>query len=286
MNTTPETLSAYHLAYDAEQNIVDERTNTVFDRETYSRMKYGDTAATKAFATDVANVLIDGMPGLVEDPAVPEFLVAYKAVPPACFYLSRFCLDMVNEARAEHDNEPGRLIHVYKSRVAATDYAAASHEARQKELDGIGFSLEGRRLRDKPVVILDDIKITGSAERKMLEVVAPEDPAVIALGYIATFNEAQAATSPSVERDLNLSVINGINDLLPSIETSNFDLNIRTLKMILSSCPSVLMPFLEKIPEHLLEDIVRGTVDTGVDFVNQYALGHQIASRIQHERNG
>lgn len=272
--TATETIAAHQLRYNEDNDIVSQETS--FDAATYSRMKYGDRAATLSLADDLSVALATKQPHLVEGEIPPEFLVAYKAVPPACFYLSQYCLDKLNITRNEQGLEPGRLIHVYKSRVAATNYAAASQAERQKELDGIGFSLEGRNITDTPVAILDDIRITGAAEKKMVEVVSPKRPSHLTLGYIALFDVAQAAANPHVENDLNISVVKSILDLIPAVQNDNFDLNIRTLKLILSAQPEDLEKFLEACPDNLSRDLYRGAIATGPDFVRQYSIGQQI----------
>jgi hypothetical protein len=272
--TNTETIAAHHLSYNDTNDIVSQDTD--FDASTYSRMKYGDRAATLSLADDLSATLAIEQPHLIESETPPEFLVAYKAVPPACFYLSRYCLDKLNVARNEQGLEPGRLIHVYKSRVAATNYAAASQAERQKELDGIGFSLEGRNITDVPVAVLDDIRITGAAEKKMIEVIGPKRPSHLTLGYIALFDAAQAAANPHVENDLNISVVKSVIDLIPAIQNDNFDLNIRTLKLILSADPEDLEKFLDACPDNLKRDLYRGSINTGPDFVKQYTNGQQI----------
>lgn len=284
MSDLQETLAAYHLAYNTNGDIVDERTGDVFDSERYSRMKYGDKAATQYFASQLAHVLTQQLPQFVEHETPPEFLVAYKAVPPACYHLSRYCLDHINTQRLAAGNEPGRIIHVYKNRVAGTDYAAASPEARLKELDSIGFSLEGRNIDGKLIAVLDDIRITGAAEYKILEVLEPKNPSIIGLGYVAVFNQQQAAVSPSVERDLNLSVIKNVLDILPAVAHHNFDLNIRTLKMVLGSEAALREEFLLRIPDELFEQIARGSVDTGPDFVRAYQQGFDMVMAMYKNR--
>lgn len=286
MSHTTETLAAYHLGYNDTDVIVDESTDVPFDRALYSRMKYGDITATKEFANDVADVLLTDAPHLVESPVAPEFLVAYKAVPPACFYLSQYCLERLNVARLEAGVGSGQVRQVYKNQVATTDYAGASPEERQKELSGIGFSLDGSDIDNKPVVVLDDIKITGAAERCMLDVIEKWNPGSVTLGYIAIFNTLQALVRPSVERDLNLSVISTISDLLPAIQADNFVLNIRTLKMALATDAEELAYFLEQVPDAVLNAIVVGAEKTGEDFTVRYQNGLHIARTIQQKRVG
>ena len=283
MVSNPETVASHYLRYDGEMIVDDEGTR--FDSARYSRMKYGDTDATMHFGHEIAHTVAKVLPEVIEDERPPEFLVAYKAVPPACYYLSRYCLDMVNDWRLDYGNEPGRVVHVYKNRVAATNYATASEAERTKELESIGFSLEGRSMDDKNVVVLDDIRITGGAERKMLKILADEKPARLVMGYVALFDAQQAAENPSVENDLNVSVIKGVNDLLPLIDADNFDLNIRTLKLILATDPAILEPFLQQIPERLLDIVLRGAIDTGGDFIQQYGQGYSLTRSIHQTRS-
>lgn len=281
---TVETVAAHYLQYDEEGSI--SSNNPGFDPQIYSRMKYGDREASQLLAGQLADTLLNSQPHLTDTKTPPEFLVTYKAVPPACYYLSRYCLDTLNEVRNEAGLEPGRLIHVYKSKVAATNYAIATAEERQRELNSIGFSLEGRQLANTSAVVLDDIRITGAAEKKMIELIQPERPKRLTLGYVAFFDPDQAAVSPHVENDLNASHISSAADLLPAIETDNFDLNIRTLKLILASAPPALEEFLSKCPDNLIQEMYRGSLGTGPDFTQQYHTGHTMLASMAHSRRG
>lgn len=280
MATNFEIVTSYRLAYNVEEDIIDETTGENFDRTAYSLMKYGDRSVTMRFAEALATDLTEQMPALITDERTPELLVAYKQVPPACYFLSRYCLDILNVARLQLGHEPGRLVHIYKNKVAATDYAMATQVQRETELDGIDFSLEGRQMADKNVLLLDDIRITGSAEKKMLDVLQATKPNLLGLGYIAIFNPDQASLSPSVENDLNAAIVSGVNDLIPMIEGDNFDLNIRTLKLILNTEPAALAAFLKQIPKGLVELIHRSSVDTGVEFIAKYNLGYSTVRSI------
>ena len=280
-----ELAAAYHLAYDAANEIVDE-SGLVFDRLSYSRMKYGDGTATQKFADDLCGALVEEVPAIVEDRNPPEFLVAYKAVPPACYYLSKHCLDGVNALRADVGNSAGTIVKVHKDKVAATNYAAASPEEREKELSSIGFSLGSHRLTEGPVVILDDIRITGAAERTMLDVLREQNPRLVTLGYVAIFDRVQAQHNPGVENDLNASVVSGVSDLVPMIEKDNFELNIRTVKMILATPVEELAEFASIIPVELLGRIASGAEATGSDFMNQYATGYHAIKTAYDARRG
>ena len=267
-----ETVASYNLQFTHDE-VVDDPARP-FDAEAYSRMKYGDRAATESFAAGIAEDIAAAVPELTEDKSAPEFLVAYKAVPPACYHLSRYCLHKLNEQRVDAGLQPGRIVQIQKDRVTATDYAAASTESRQRELASIGFTLGSYSITGKPAVILDDIRITGAAESRIIDALGSEDPKLLALGYVAVFDPEQAAANPGVENRLNTTAIRHIEQLLPAIEEDNFDLNIRTLKLILSEGQREGRPeFLRQAPRRLLYDIYEGAIGSGPDFVQAYRVG-------------
>lgn len=274
----------YKLSFDETGAVT--CADSPFDRRAYSQMKYGNRDTTRAFASEIARDLLSSQPDVVCEAEPPLFLVAYKEVPPACLYLSRYCLDVVNVQRNQTGLEPGEIVRVYKGDVTTTDYSRASAAEREAELQAIDFSLRGTSITDRPVVVLDDIRISGGAERKMIQIIEAEkqDPRILHLGYIAIFDEAQALEAPHVESELNASQIQTVTDLLPMIQENNFDLNIRTLKLILGSEESILATFIAEIPAELVQMIIRGSVDTGVEFTRKYLHGFTTILQVANER--
>lgn len=286
------TVAVHHLEYASNGDIVDANGED-FDADAYSRMKYGARGDTKHFATKIAKTLKKEAPHLYETEVAPAFLVAYKAVVPACGYLTRYCLDRINRTRVENGLEPAEMLHVRKESVTNTDYSTASVEARETELASIDFSLDGQHIDERNVVILDDIRISGGAEKRILEVIEdePQVPSSVILGYVAVFDAQQAAISPNVESHINTTAVTDVNDLIEIIDSEHgFDLNIRTLKLILGAEPSELAGLLETMSRQQIEEIIRGAIDTGPDFLQKYSQGYSyitehfdVLNEVSHE---
>lgn len=276
-------LLAHRLTCNAAGQFVNEGDGSTFDAAAYSRMKYGDADAARQFGKTLAEVLVAAHPDVLCDEIPPDFLVAYKSVPPACYYLSQYCLDRINLKRAYARREPGRLLQVYKSRVAASNYALASQEARQQELDTISFTLEGRSLLGKHLVLVDDVRITGAAERKILEVILPATPRRLTLLYLAGFREN---LPPQIEDRLNTAATGGLAEIAAFIQTECFDLNIRTLKRILSAQPVELADFLSGLSARMLEQLLRSTLATGTEFTARYDAGCQTLFTAWRDKTG
>lgn len=277
IDTLKQTIAVHHLEYASSGDIVD-ANGKEFDATAYSRMKYGSRKDTKHFAEEVALVAQQEAPNIFEDETPPAFLVAYKAIQPACGYLSRYCVDLVNRVRVQNGLEPAEIFKVHKESVTNTDYSKASVEDREAELAAIDFSLRGRRVDDRPVVVLDDIRISGGAERRILEVLCAENqtPTSVLLGYVAVFDSSQAHNSPHVESDINETAISKAGDLIELITSRDgFDLNIRTMKMILSASSEDLDQLLNVMSNEQIEAVSRGAVATGPDFLQKYNAGYQ-----------
>lgn len=244
-----------------------------FSVETYSRMKFGDRMATQELADQLTPVLVEQVPGFTQEAKPPLFAVAYKAVPPACFFLSANCLAAINEVRVNSGLEPGRIVHVYKNKVTATNYADSSHSSRQAELAGIDFSFEGRDISAQTVAVLDDVRITGSAEERMATLIEEQSPSSLILGYIALLDPEQAKQYPSIENEMNTAEVRGIFDVATIISDGAFDLNIRTLKLILGSEREDIESLLQQVDPSIALELYRGAIATGPDFIAQYSDG-------------
>lgn len=268
--------SVYNLGFNESGEVHDEN-GADFDPAAYSRMKYGSRKDTKQFAEEITQTISQDMPSILESETPPLLLVAYKAVQPACGYLSRYSLDIINRERVERGLEPGEVVKIHKGQVTATDYARASAEEREAELTSIDFSLRGASLENTNAIILDDIRISGGAERRILSVIEALDtpPAHLMLGYVALFNPNQALQAPHVEGEINSTEIKSTQDVIQLMSEGDFDLNIRTLKMILGASRDELSAMIETAKPEYIEEILRGAIDTGPAFIQKYAPGYK-----------
>lgn len=267
------TVSAYNLAFEPEFGIIDQQTGLPFDVDAYARMKYGDRRATVDFAKDIAEALATHSPRLIEDEEPPQFLAAYKAVPHAAFFVASYALHFINSLRLDNYRTPGSLVKVHKSKTMTVNYAAESEEARENAYREIEFHMDALVNADSHAVIIDDARVTGTAEKKFLGIFQDMQPRFVALGYVAMFDPNNSQHSPSVENTLNGTDSIRPNHLLDLIHTGHFDLNIRTLNMILSSDAPELIGFLEKCPRRLIEKMFQGTVESGPEFVAHHKTG-------------
>ncbi len=251
------------------EEVVSTRPHDRFESVAYSLMKHGDGASIHLLGSRLGHrLLADHGPVLMAE-AAPVFPVAYLAVPPACWYLAAEALAVVNDARSAMGLLPGRLVHVRKDAVTTTDYAASTAVQREVELAGIGFEV-GQPLTGSVAVVVDDVRVTGSAEQTIVAALGAADPAEMLTAYVAVCDET-LALSPHVEQVLNQVAVTSPLDLLPAIEADAFCLTIRFLKFALGS-PD-LAQFVQRCPQPVLLAMYDGVVATGSGFADAYAPG-------------
>ena len=252
----------------------DVATGIPFDVRTYSRMKHGDLDAAEALGRRLGHAVLAGVPALATDPAPVVLPVAYLAVPPACLMLALAVLGVVDEARAAHGLEPGRVVRVAKGAVTRTDYAGASAEARRAELASIGFHLD-EDLAGTRVVLVDDVRVTGLAEQTLLDVLARDGtgrPAEVVTAYVAVCEPGLAA-DPTVEAVLNRAAARSVADLADAVRAGRFALTIRFLKRLLGAPETEREAFLDACDLGLLDELADGARASGPAFCAAFAPG-------------
>lgn len=240
-----------------------------FEVDTYSRMKHGDAAAIAALGTRLATELVAQCTYLVTDDAVPVLPVAYLEVPPSCWFLAQDVLARINAARAACELPAGRIVQVHKDSVTHTDYAASTQAEREAELSRIGFRLD-ESIDGTNCVVIDDVRVTGLAEKTILAALADANPQRLVTAYVAIC-EPELAASPHVESALNHAAITSILQLVPVVAAADFRLTIRFLKRALAS--QELPAFVAAVPRELVQDMFDGALATGPEFVAGYPTG-------------
>lgn len=261
-------IASFHLDLADNDELV-EINGKDFDAKAYSRMKYGVRADMKYFALKLADELRVSAPELYTDILPPAILTSYKAAAPPGTTVARYCLDSINIARFEQGLQPGEMVQVYRPQDYIQEYAHLPVEERKLLMNSqADNTLRNRDLSGSIAVILDDICVTGTYTA-MMERVIGDHPRIVKAYLVAC--EPKLKAMPHVEGKLNTSEIRRPSDLLPYIAEDNFVFSRRFLKMLLRTNPTELHDVMSKLPDMLVEQVVRGIIDTGPE------LGHIFA---------
>lgn len=250
----------------------------------YSRLKHGDLPVIRRFGHRLAAALLRDHPVLAETAAEIALPVAYVTVPPACFFLARTVAEDLSAVRTDRGLPPARVVHLRKDAVTAADYAASPAASRGAELAAIGFELS-EPVEGRVVVLVDDLRVTGTTEAAMLAALRGAAPAAVILGCVAVV-EGDLRAEPQVESMLNTAQVRGILDMAECLERGDLMLTIRFLKECLKAPETALAQLLERCPDDLVQQMLDGALGSGP----QLAAAHpraveQIAQEV-HRRGG
>lgn len=291
MPTIEQTIACQELVFETHEGhtrFFDQATNEPFDATSYSRLKYGSLKQAQAMGRMVGEALLARAPEVVLDETPPEAVVAYRTVPPACHALSRFCLEVVNERRQAQGLAPGEVVQIYKPGLYTVDYATTSLEERAKLSHGASsHDTMGHDYHDKPVIFLDDVRITGTTERKIHSTLMPHQPRVLLNAYRARFNEAAASQEPGIEGKLNSTYVQSLTEVGEIVREDGFVLNIRVLKRMILAAEQLpkLEGFLADLPDNTLYAIYEGCMRSGAEFLQPYLPSFKKIAAAVNERD-
>lgn len=253
-------IAPFRLGIGEDKNIR-EVNNKSLDLKAYSRMKYGVRSDLKAFANDLATELLKEAPHLFQGKEPPAIVTSYKAAAPPATTLARYCLDSINLARFRAGLAPGEMVHAYRPQDYIEEYAVLSASERAKLIGRqTDNSLRGQRLDGFVPVVLDDIYVTGTYTKMMLQQVLKDYSGIVTV-YLIVCDES-LKTTPHIEGMLNTSEISRPSDLLPFIKSGDFVFTRRFLKMLLRTDPEELQQVTDQLPVNLSEEIARAIIDT------------------------
>ncbi|GAB3932200.1 phosphoribosyltransferase family protein [Mucilaginibacter myungsuensis] len=205
-----------------------------FDAGEYSRFKFGDGNIAADFGTSLAEGFIsDVLTKTAVDQQIVVISSPYSFIPTATYAMKDHFVFRLNRWLAEHHLPVVQETKVHRTITYKEDYGALSAEQRMQLIGNDSFHIDAAFLKDKVLIFLDDIKITGSHERMISKMIGQYglDNDI----YMLYFAElANTDIHPNIENYLNYHDVNSIFDLDDIINGGDFRVNTRLVKYILN----------------------------------------------------
>lgn len=217
-----------------------------FNPDDYSRFKFGDNDVAKAFGEELANGFIQAH--LSKHPIQQQIVVVsspYAFIPTATFCLKNHFVSTLNRWLAAHQLPVVQEAKIHREITYKEDYGELSAEDRLKLIGNDRFHIDRLFLKDKTILFLDDIKITGMHERMILRMI--EDYALDNDYFMIYFAElVNKEVHPKIENFLNYHYVSSISDLDDIVASGSFVFNTRVVKYILNYDHTPCSFFLKK----------------------------------------
>jgi len=234
---------------------VSDPENFDFPAEKYSKFKFGSTDIAREFGYILADRFINqlfkfsynGKPIVV----LPS---AYSHIPTASYFMTIFFIDKLNQFLYVNGFSPVETGKISRSITYREDYGEMTAEQRYNLIKGDKFHVDEAILKNKILIFLDDIKITGTHERIIIKML--DDFGIQNHCYMLYFAElTDPAICPKTENYLNHFFVKHVSDLYSIINHDDFKFNTRIVKYILNSNPEACRLFLQKQSKAFINEL-------------------------------
>ena len=244
--------------------------NFGFSPTKYSKFKYGDDSIAKEFGNALATGFIENY--LSVNPIIEQIVVIsspYAFIPTATFGMKNYFVFRLNRWLAEHNLPVVQETKVTRSITYKEDYGELDEAQRLSLIGNDTFQIDREFLKDKVLILLDDIRITGSHERmitKMLQEYNVENETHL-LYFAELINRN---IHPNIENFLNYYHVKSIFDLDDIIKNERFSINTRIVKFILNSEPNSFKIFIQNHSDSFLELLYNMAIGNSYHTIEAY----------------
>lgn len=246
---------------------------TDFDERSYSRFKHGDGALAARYGRALAGGLLAATPHLVR-PGRPLMVTSapYKYLPTASHALAREVCRAVNTAGAGHGSRLAETGTLRMARVPQANYARMDVDRRAELLAQAGLRVGSGDFAGRHVVLVDDARVTGLAERTSRQLLRSAGARSITALYVVEFVEGRRPVPPQLEHRINQAYVRDLTSLLDVFRSERFELNIRTVKFVLGwPDPDELEDFFTRLTGAELRAIHDAACGTGPELTRHRA---------------
>lgn len=245
--------------------------NVPFKAEHYSKFKFGDGLYAKTFGRELAEGFILNYRNLLlSGREIVIISSPYNSIPTASYAMTSFFKERLNQFL--YENKKGSLLEskIHRYKTYSTDYGNLSYEDRVSLITTDAYHIDKNFLTNRVVLLLDDIKITGSHEFVIKKLITSHDiKAEFIFIYYAELTNP--SIQPNFENYLNYAFVKGLNDLIEVVNGDSFILNTRIVKFILHSDLNSFISFIPKIKKDVLNTIVKYAISNNYHLMDEYA---------------
>jgi hypothetical protein len=206
-----------------------------FKPSDYSKFKYGDDQIAEQFGKSLAQGFIEEQ--LSKLNKMPQLVVVsspYAFIPTATFAMKNYFVFELNRWLAANDFPVLQEIKIHRTTTYKADYGQLTATERLKLIGNDKFYMDKHFLENKTLIILDDIKITGTHEVMIKRTLKQQQ--IQNAAYFLYFAELiNPSIHPNIENYLNNYTIKTINDLGELLRSNRFSINTRIVKFMLNT---------------------------------------------------
>ncbi|TAE38762.1 MAG: hypothetical protein EAY66_03560 [Sphingobacteriales bacterium] len=248
--------------------------NTVsfgFNPSHYSSFKFGDDKIAQQYGSSLADGFIKNV---LQNMEINQQIVVisspYSFIPTATFAMKNHFVFKLNRWLAHNNLPVVQETKVHRTVTYKEDYGELCAQQRIDLISNDSFHIDKDFLNNKILVFLDDIKITGSHERMIFNMVKQYQlhNEIYMLYFAELINDT---IHPKIENYLNYYQVKSIFDLDAIINSGNFCINTRIVKYILNTASESFLVFLNNQNQNFIDQLYNMALGNGYHNIDSYA---------------
>ncbi|MGD8374290.1 MAG: phosphoribosyltransferase family protein [Candidatus Woesebacteria bacterium] len=291
-----KTMSVWQLRFAVEGNLgsgLVDQNDQPFDCREYSWFKYGYDPAARHYGELLAKMiigdddhyreLIDGSPVIIASAPYVHLATASDGI---AHYLWR---DLTRHIVGALGLNAPRHIVFDKDACGSPQYAKAlTAKDRDDRNAKHVYHIDEALVRGAHVIMVDDIRVTGSAERAYQRYFRSVGPRSLWLAYAAVIEQSvldcPGGPQANIENLMNQTDPVDLSRIVMLINSRCFRLNSRVLRYILERPAKELLDFLPALPVDYPEVLADATIGRGPDYLARYRKSYDLITGYARER--
>lgn len=238
-----------------------------FSFSAYSRLKFGCDSAAKSFAEKLAT---DFFSQHGDDLVLKKCVVIpspYNYVENAATVLTKHFVKRLNHLLVHRNGEPVEYSTINRKVSYVQDYGFLKANDRKRLIDNDMFYLNKEFYGDKTLIFVDDVRITGTHEDKLRELLDIDEIYNDSFYlYIAQYE----GDSPEIESQINFDAVKSCGDYVKIAQSKDSHMIVRPIKYILGLKEGDLNIVIGNLPPHHISNLYYGIIGEGLHKIPQY----------------
>jgi hypothetical protein len=246
-----------------------------FDPKEYSLLKFGHDATAKQFGYDLANGFFEHhVDQLLSRPTV-VIPSPFNYVENAATVMTRYFINRLNHLLVNANGEHVDYSIIHRKVSYTNDYGFMTADQRVELLKNDQFYINEGFYRDKNIIFIDDIRITGTHEKRLRGILSEIDLGSAHPMYLY-YAQLVGECRPEIEAALNFSTIKSVDDFVELASQPDHNIIVRPIKYLLNMKPCDFGKFLEKMDIKTIQKVYNGSLGEGYYRIPDYQINFQM----------
>lgn len=256
----------------------DSLTDASFDPRQYSRLKFGSSLAARNMGYDLADRFFRAHGDAILSNKLVIIPSPYNYIRNAATLMTENFINRLNELCVMAAGRHVEYSIIHRKVSYTNDYGFMSKEKRKGLIDNDEFYMNEGFYKDKLLVFIDDVRITGTHEEKLREILKLSGiPNNAMFVYYAAYTGSEA----EIEAKLNFADVKSFRDYLKMAATPDHQMLVRPMKYILGQDYNTVRAAIEDgdLTPAMVETLFYGCLAEGYYKIPSYQANFGLVSQ-------